>query len=36
MLTSVFAYNAPKITSVFYSNGPTSGGSLITLFGEQV
>ena len=30
-----FAYNAPKITSVYYSNGPTTGGTLVTLFGEQ-
>ncbi len=31
----LFAYNAPKITSIFYSNGPTTGGTMITLFGEQ-
>ena len=31
----LFAYNAPKITSIFYSNGPTTGGTMVTLFGEQ-
>ena len=32
---ALFAYNAPKITSIYYSNGPTTGGTIITLFGEQ-
>ena len=32
---ALFAYNAPRITSLFYSNGPTTGGTIITLFGEQ-
>ena len=31
----LFAYNAPKITSMYFSNGPATGFTTITLFGEQ-
>ena len=33
--TSTFSYKAPSITAVVPSNGPTTGGYAVTLFGSS-